>query len=61
MNDLAGAAEIARRLSLSHPQSIHTLRRRHDCFPEPVAQLERALLWRWSDIEQWARETGRIA
>lgn len=60
MNDLVGAAEIADRLGLSHPQSVHTLRRRHDGFPEPVATLKQAMVWCWPDVAAWARSTGRL-
>jgi hypothetical protein len=58
--DLVGAAEIAEKLGFKHPQSIHTLRRRHAGFPAPVARLKRAYIWSWALVERWARETGRI-
>lgn len=61
VNDLVGAAEIADRLGLSHSQSVHTLRRRHAEFPEPVASLKRAHVWSWPDVEAWAVATGRLA
>lgn len=61
VDDLVGAAEIAERLGLSHTQSVHTLRRRDPAFPEPVARLRQALVWSWPDVEQWARDTGRLA
>lgn len=57
---LVGAAEIATRLDLSHTQTVHTWRRRYDDFPEPIAQLEQALVWNWPDVERWARSTGRL-
>lgn len=60
VNDLVGAAEIADRLGLSHAQTVHTLRRRHTDFPEPVAKLRTALVWSWPDVESWARATGRL-
>lgn len=60
MNDLVGAHEIADRLGWSHPQTVHTIRRRHQDFPEPVASLKRALIWSWPDVEAWARRTGRM-
>lgn len=59
MNDLVGAAEIADRLNLSHAQTVHTLRRRHPDFPEPVASLKRAHVWAWPDVAAWAESTGR--
>ncbi len=60
VNDLVGAHEIAERLGLSHPQTVHTYRRRYPDFPEPVAHLKRAHVWDWTDIEAWARKTGRL-
>jgi predicted DNA-binding transcriptional regulator AlpA len=59
VTDLVGAAEVAERLGLAHPQTVHTLRRRDPSFPEPVAALKRALVWNWPDVESWARSTGR--
>ena len=61
VNDLVGAAEIADRLGLSHPQTVHTLRRRHDDFPEPVATLKRAHVWAWPDVAAWAESSGRLS
>lgn len=60
MANLVGAAEIAQRLGLSHRETVHTYRRRYDDFPEPIAHLKQALVWDWSEIEAWARATGRI-
>lgn len=60
MGDLVGAAEIAERLGWAHPQSVHTIRRRHPDFPQPVATLRQALVWDWNDVEAWAKATGRI-
>jgi predicted DNA-binding transcriptional regulator AlpA len=58
--DLVGAAEIADLLGWSHPQTVHTIRRRHADFPQPVATVGRQLVWLWSDVEAWARATGRL-
>lgn len=60
MEDLVGAAEIAERLGLAHRESVHTYRRRYSDFPEPVANLRQALVWDWSEVETWARNTGRL-
>ena len=57
---LVGAHEIAERLGLSHAQSVHTLRRRHADFPEPVATLKTALIWDWRDVKRWAKQTRRL-
>lgn len=59
-DQLVGAHEIAERLGLSHVQSVHTLRKRHADFPEPIATLKTALIWDWRQVEKWARATGRL-
>jgi predicted DNA-binding transcriptional regulator AlpA len=59
VDDLVGATEIGQRLGIDR-RSVHQLRRRHDDFPEPIAQLESALVWSWPDIERWSRATGRL-
>lgn len=61
VTDLVGAHEIAQRLGVARPQVIHEWRRRHQDFPEPIAALKTALIWDWSDVEVWAKSTGRIA
>jgi hypothetical protein len=61
VGDLVGAAEIAERLGWSHPQNVHTIRKRHADFPEPVAKLRTALVWAWPDVEAWAKATGRLS
>lgn len=60
MTQLVGAAEIAERLGLAHPQTVHSWRRRYPEFPQPVAQLRQALVWAWPDVARWARKTGRL-
>jgi predicted DNA-binding transcriptional regulator AlpA len=57
---LVGAHEIADRLKLSHAQSVHTIRKRHEDFPKPIATLKTALIWDWREIEIWAKRTGRM-
>ena len=61
VQDLVGAAEIADRLGWSHAQSVHTIRRRHPDFPEPVATLRQAMVWAWPDVEAWGKSTGRLS
>lgn len=59
--DLVGAAEVAERLGVLR-QSVHQLRRRGtDGFPAPVLELRQGHLWQWSEVEAWARATGRLA
>ncbi len=60
MTDLVGAMEIARRLGASRPQTVYAWRRRHPDFPRPVAELSIGLVWAWTDVEEWARQTGRL-
>lgn len=60
MDELVGAAEIARRLNLRGRKAIADWRRRHPDFPEPVAELEMGNVWAWPDVEAWARKTGRL-
>jgi glutathione-regulated potassium-efflux system ancillary protein KefG len=59
--DLVGAAEVARILGLSHPNSVTTYLRRYDDFPKPVVDLteSRVRLWLRPDIEQWAKGRRR--
>jgi len=58
--DLIDAAGIAARLGLAQPQTVHLWRRRYEDFPEPIAALTRVLVWDWSEVEAWARATGRL-
>ena len=59
-NDLVGAHEIAERLGVAFPQMVHEWRRRHNDFPQPIAQLLMGMIWDWQDIEVWARKTKRM-
>ena len=59
VEDLVGAAEIADRLGLAQPQTVHSWRRRYPDFPAPIAHLRTALIWSWPEIEHWAERTGR--
>lgn len=60
-SDLVGAAELAELLGLSHAQSLHTLRKRHEAFPAPVTTLKGgAMIWLWSEVRAWAIATGRM-
>jgi predicted DNA-binding transcriptional regulator AlpA len=56
--DLVIAADIAQRLQLS-PQRVNVLASGPG-FPSPLGKLGRSTVWRWSTIERWARETGRL-
>ncbi|HWO71355.1 MAG TPA: AlpA family phage regulatory protein [Actinomycetota bacterium] len=56
--ELVVAADIAERLGLSRARV--SVLASSPGFPRPVGQLGRSLVWRWSTIERWARETGRL-
>ena len=60
VDDLVGTAEVAERLGLAQYQTVHLWRTRYPDFPEPVVTLKQALVWVWSDVELWARTTGRL-
>lgn len=53
-----GAAEIASRLGVK-PQTVHTWRHRK-LMPPPRWTVSGQPAWNWSEIEAWARRTGRL-
>ena len=53
-----GAAEIAARLGVK-PQTVHMWRHRK-LMPEPRWTVSGQPAWDWSEIEAWARRTGRL-
>lgn len=56
--ELVIAVDIAKRLRIS-PQRVNVLASGAG-FPKPVGKLGRSFVWRWSSIERWARDTGRL-
>lgn len=56
--ELVIAVDIARRLGIS-PQRVYVLSTGPG-FPKPVGVLGRSAVWRWSSVERWARDTGRL-
>jgi predicted DNA-binding transcriptional regulator AlpA len=56
--ELVIAADIATRLGIS-PQRVNVLAMGPG-FPQPLGKLGRSAVWRWSSVERWARETGRL-
>jgi predicted DNA-binding transcriptional regulator AlpA len=56
--ELVVAADIAERLGLSRARV--SVLAGSPGFPRPVGRLGRSLVWRWSTVERWARETGRL-
>lgn len=59
MDQLVGTAEIAQRLNIAHPETIHSWRHRYDDFPEPVAKLSIGMVWNWPDVRAWAKKHGK--
>jgi hypothetical protein len=56
--ELVIAADIAERLRISRAR-VSVLAGRPG-FPRPVGRLGRSDVWRWTSVERWARETGRL-
>jgi predicted DNA-binding transcriptional regulator AlpA len=56
--ELVIAVDVADRLGIS-PQRVNVLATTPG-FPKPLGKLGRSLVWRWSSIERWARDTGRL-
>lgn len=60
VNELVGTGEIAERLGLARPETVHNWRNRYADFPKPIARISHTHVWAWSDVERWARATGRL-
>jgi predicted DNA-binding transcriptional regulator AlpA len=58
MAELLGVTEVAELLGISR-QRVQQLTERDPDFPAPAETLARGRVWRRSDIEDWARATGR--
>jgi predicted DNA-binding transcriptional regulator AlpA len=56
--ELVIATDIAQRLALTS-QRVYVLASGPG-FPKPIGKLGRSSVWRWSSVERWARETGRL-
>jgi len=56
--DPVGRGEIAERLGL-HPKTPSVWVQR-GLLPKPRWTVNGGDAWNWSDIQQWARETGRV-
>lgn len=56
--ELVVAADIAKRLGLSRARV--SVLATGPGFPRPIGRLGRSDVWRWSSVERWARETGRL-
>lgn len=55
---LADATEIAKRLGVKR-QTVNMWRFR-GLLPEPEWMLNGGPVWKWSTIQRWATETGRL-
>lgn len=60
VDDLVGTVEIAQRLGVADHNVVNTWRRRHPTFPAPLTTLRHGRIWSWTEIEAWARATGRF-
>jgi predicted DNA-binding transcriptional regulator AlpA len=60
VENLIEAQGIADRLGLAQRQTIDSWMRRHPDFPRPLGTWGRTRLWDWSEVEAWARRTGRL-
>ncbi len=56
--ELVIAVDVAKRLRIS-PQRVNVLAASAG-FPKPLGRLGRSTVWRWSSIERWAWDTGRL-
>ena len=57
--DLIGLAGIQEMLGVSRARADQLARK--DGFPEPAAIIDgRTRVWERTDVEQWARDTGRM-
>jgi predicted DNA-binding transcriptional regulator AlpA len=55
VSNLVGAFEIAESYGLAFPNVVHSWRKRHTDFPQPVAQLKAGLIWDMSEVDDWMR------
>ncbi len=56
--ELMGVAEVAKLLGVSS-QRVSQLAAQ-ESFPEPLARLAAGPVWERTDVEKWARGTGRL-
>ncbi len=57
--ELVGTQEVAEMLGVSR-QRVNRIQATHDDFPKPVADLRAGRIWKRSEVEAWARATGRL-
>jgi hypothetical protein len=56
--ELVTAAEIGRRLDVSRQRAQQLSQQ--PGFPEPLGRVGNYVVYRWADIERWARGKGRL-
>lgn len=54
-----GVQEIAKLLGVTR-QRVDRITRTHEDFPAPIAELASGRVWKRTDVESWARQTGRL-
>jgi predicted DNA-binding transcriptional regulator AlpA len=59
LDDLLDAREVAELLGLASANAVNVYVGRYRDFPEPVLVRPGFRLWLRTDVEAWARETGR--
>lgn len=59
VENLIDAQGIADRLGLAQRQTISSFVSRYPDFPKPLGMWGRTRLWDWTEVEAWARATGR--
>ena len=61
LDQLVTGAEIGRRMKPPiSTQRIHQLRESDPAFPQPLGIVGKAIVWRWRDVEAWAKKSGRL-
>lgn len=59
VENLIDAQGIADRLGLAQRQTISSFVSRYPDFPKALGMWGRTRLWDWTEVEAWARQTGR--
>jgi predicted DNA-binding transcriptional regulator AlpA len=60
VENLIDTQGIADRLGLRQRQTVDSWMRRYPEFPRPIVVLGRTRIWDWTEVEAWARATGRL-
>ncbi len=60
LEDLVTAAEIGRRLDPPLTRQRVQQLTQTDGFPAPLGRVGHYLVFRWADVEKWARRNGRL-